>query len=104
MSWSVVALHVCWVFESVKPTGTDIAPRSTSLKHVPNMMLQKEVQCKAQSFCPRTLMILLLRLLVKGCVVVCDAEFSTLVSVMCLYSAMPKLVHVFFVADSSRAG
>lgn len=41
-------------------------------------------------------MILLLGLLVKSCVVVCDAEFSALVSVMCLYSAMPKLVHEFF--------
>lgn len=31
-------------------------------------------------------MILLLLLLVKGCVVECDAEFSTFISVMCLYS------------------
>lgn len=43
---------------------------------------------------------LLLGLLVKGCVVVCGAEISASVSAMCLYSAVPKLVRVFFVAGS----
>jgi len=49
-------------------------------------------------------MILLLPLLVKGCVVVCDAEVSALVSVVRLYSAISKLVCGFFVAGSSRSG
>lgn len=46
MSWSVVALQACWVFESLKPTRTNIAARSTSLKQVPNITLQKEIQCE----------------------------------------------------------
>lgn len=100
MSWSVLDLHVCWVFQSEELTSASIALRSTSLKHVPNTTLQKETWCKAQCFCPRTPMPLLLGLLVKGCVVVCGAEISASVSAMCLYSAVPKLVRGFFVAGS----
>lgn len=79
VSWSVLDLHVCWVFQSEELTSASIALRSTSLKHVPNTTLQKETQCKAQCFCPRTPMPLLLGLLVKSCVVVCGAEISAFI-------------------------
>jgi len=50
VSWSVIALHVCRVLELEKPTQTNIAARSTSLKHILSVALQKEIQCKPQSF------------------------------------------------------
>lgn len=96
VSWSVVALPVCWIFELVKPTQTNITARSTSLKHVTNALDRNPVQN-----------LVLLAQNSDGVVVTlacegpcrgvwCWIQHHRLVSVMCLYSGVLKLVPVLF--------